>query len=61
MSTLGPYSRTRLVAIGYVGLVTLAALTYEIAGQPEAGQAAMALAAWPGEIFLLVMLYPWPC
>ncbi|MFD3787861.1 hypothetical protein [Streptomyces cyaneofuscatus] len=58
MSTLGPYSRTRLVAVGYVGLVTLAALAYEIAGQPAAGQAAMALAAWPGEIVLLVMLYP---
>ncbi|MFJ7325705.1 hypothetical protein ACIQVN_05540 [Streptomyces cyaneofuscatus] len=58
MSTLGPSSRTRLVAVGYVGLVTLAALTYELAGQPEAGEAAMTLAAWPGVIILLVMLYP---
>ncbi|OKJ20950.1 hypothetical protein AMK21_13570 [Streptomyces sp. CB00316] len=58
MSTLGPRSRTRLVAVGYVGLVTLAALAYEIAGQPEAGQAAMTLAAWPGDIVLLVMIYP---
>ncbi|MFZ4263990.1 hypothetical protein [Streptomyces arboris] len=58
MSTLGPHSRARLAAAGYVGLVTLAALAYEIAGQPEAGEAAMTLAAWPGEIVLLVMLYP---
>ncbi|MEW5536049.1 hypothetical protein AB1339_00055 [Streptomyces cyaneofuscatus] len=58
MSTLGPSSRTRLVAAGYVGLVTLAALAYEIAGQPEAGETAMTLAAWPGAIVLLVMIYP---
>ncbi|MFI7238032.1 hypothetical protein [Streptomyces cyaneofuscatus] len=58
MSTLGPRSRTRLAATGYVGLVTLAALAHEIAGQPEAGRAAMTLAAWPGEIVLLVMIYP---
>ncbi|MEU0162403.1 hypothetical protein ABZ154_27230 [Streptomyces sp. NPDC006261] len=59
MSTPGPRSRTRLASVGYVGLVTLAALVYEIAGQPEAGQAAMTLAAWPGDIVLLVTLaYP---
>ncbi|MEV7846882.1 hypothetical protein AB0O50_23140 [Streptomyces cyaneofuscatus] len=58
MSTLGPSSRTRLVAAGYVGPVTLAGLAYEIAGQPEAGEAAMTLAAWPGAIVLLVMIYP---
>ncbi|MEU8561472.1 hypothetical protein AB0C45_08270 [Streptomyces cyaneofuscatus] len=58
MSIHGPRSRTRLAAAGYVGLVTLAALAYEIAGQPEAGEAAMTLAAWPGVIILLVMLYP---
>ncbi|MEW2066952.1 hypothetical protein [Streptomyces sp. NPDC007346] len=59
MSTPGPRSKSRLVAAGYVALVTLAALAHEIAGRPESGEAAMLLAAWPGDTLLLVLvLYP---
>lgn len=59
MNTIGLRSRPRLVATGYIGLVTLAALVHEIAGRPESGEGVMVLAAWPGSIMLLLfVLYP---
>ncbi|MFJ1591933.1 hypothetical protein ACIOD0_17030 [Kitasatospora albolonga] len=52
-------STARRIAAGYVGVVTLAAVAYEFAGRPEYGVGAMTLAAWPGDVLLLVfVLYP---
>ncbi|WP_411081870.1 hypothetical protein [Streptomyces sp. cmx-18-6] len=59
MSTPSPRGTARLLAAGYLGLVTLAALVHEIAGRPETGQTVMTLAAYPGGVILLVtVLYP---
>ncbi|CAM5727556.1 Integral membrane protein OS=Streptomyces microflavus OX=1919 GN=Smic_49430 PE=4 SV=1 [Streptomyces microflavus] len=55
MSTPGP-RRARLLAAGYIGLVTAAALAQEIAGQPEGGRIPLTLATFPGGT-LLVVLY----
>ncbi|MFJ8559717.1 hypothetical protein ACIRD0_20090 [Streptomyces microflavus] len=56
MSTPGP-RRARLLAAGYIGLVTAAALAQEIAGQPEGSRIPLTLATFPGGIALLVLLY----
>ncbi|MFF2720669.1 hypothetical protein [Streptomyces sp. NPDC058011] len=59
MNALGLRTGPRLIAAGYIGLVTAAALAYEIAGRPESAEPAMTLAAWPGSILLLLfVLYP---
>ncbi|MEV0300004.1 hypothetical protein [Streptomyces prasinus] len=59
MTDPGPWSRARIFAAGYVGLVAVAALAYEIAGHPEGGRIPMTLAAFPGSTVLLVaLLYP---
>jgi len=56
MNTPGP-RKARLLAAGYVGLVTVAALAHEIAGQPEGGRIPLTLATVPGGIVLLVLMY----
>ncbi|MFD3971265.1 hypothetical protein [Streptomyces cyaneofuscatus] len=59
MNLLGLRTGPRLIAVGYIGLVTAAALAYEIAGRPESVETAMILADWPGGIILLLfVLYP---
>ncbi|MEU3835489.1 hypothetical protein [Streptomyces microflavus] len=49
--------RARLLAAGYIGLVTATALAHEIAGQPEGGRIPLTLATFPGGIALLVLIH----
>ncbi|MEU3657842.1 hypothetical protein AB0E67_34845 [Streptomyces sp. NPDC032161] len=55
----GTWSKARLVAVGYVGLVTATALAYEIAGRPEAADSLLTTISFPGDVLVLVfVLYP---
>ncbi|MFF9322500.1 hypothetical protein ACF1BP_33970 [Streptomyces sp. NPDC014735] len=55
----GTWSKVRLIAVGYVGLVTAAALVHEIAGRPEAADSLMTTISFPGDVLVLVfVLYP---